>query len=99
MNNSKQREWEERYKREKSEKSKAVYASLICYSVWGITIVFLGLMYSKQGYDELYNQATPESTFFIQISVFLLFAFAIIITILYIRFKSNSRKSIAKNQD
>ena len=99
MSNDKQKEWEERYKSEKSEKSKAVYASLICYSVWGITIVFLGLMYSKQGYDELYNQATPESTFFTQISSFLLIVFALFVTVLYIRFKSNSGKSIAKNQD
>ena len=95
MNNSNQREFEERYKREQSEKSKAVYADLIVYSVWGITIVFLGLIYSWQGYAELQNQATPESTYFNQISVILLIVFAVIVTVLYIRFKPSLGKSVA----
>lgn len=95
MNNSNQREFEERYKREQSEKSKAVYADLIFYSVWGITIVFLGLIYSWQGMAELQNQATLDSTHFNQVSAFMLIAFALIVTVLYIRFKPSLGKSVA----
>ncbi len=94
MSNGKQKEWEERYRHEQSEKSKAVYANLIVYSVWGITIVFLGLIYSWQGYDEVYNRATPESTYFNQLSAILLIVFAVIVTVLYIRFRSSPGRSI-----
>ncbi|MHA2117000.1 MAG: hypothetical protein ACXABM_16000 [Candidatus Thorarchaeota archaeon] len=85
-----QKEWEERYKREQSMKPKAVYVGLIFSSIWAITIIWSILIYSWQGYAELYNEATPESTFFNQATVILLFAFAIIVTIFYIRFKVKS---------
>ncbi|MHA1576831.1 MAG: hypothetical protein ACTSU3_05670 [Candidatus Thorarchaeota archaeon] len=98
MNNDQQREWEERYKREESEKSKAVYADLTFFSTWAIVIVYSLLVYSWQGYAELYNQATPESTLFNQSTVFLLFTFAIIVAVFYIRFKLNRRRSIAKSK-
>ena len=92
-----QKEWEERYKREQSMKPKVVYAGLIFSSIWAITIIWSWLIYSWQWYAELYNAATPESTFFNQATVILLFAFAIIVTIFYIRFKLNQRRFIAKS--
>ena len=98
MSNNQQKEWEERYKREQSDKSKAVYADLTFYSTWAITIVWTLLIYSWQGYAEVYNQATPESTYFNQVTVFLLFTFAIIVAVFYIRFKLNRRRSIAKSK-
>ena len=86
-----QKEWEERYKREQSMKRKIVYAGLIFSSIWVITIIWSLLIYSWQGEAELLNAATPESTFFNQANVILLFSFAIIVTIFYIRFKLNQR--------
>ncbi|MCK4565680.1 MAG: hypothetical protein KAU48_00075 [Candidatus Thorarchaeota archaeon] len=47
---------------------------------------------------EVYNQATPESTYFNQLSFVLLLAFALIVTILFIRYKLDSGKSVATNK-
>jgi len=79
-------------------KSKAVYAGLLFCSTWAIAIIWSLLIYSWQGYAELYNEATPESTFFNLATVFLLFTFAIIVTVFYIRFKLNQRRFIAKSK-
>ena len=90
-------EWEERHKHEQSMKSKAVYAGLMLGSIWAIAIIWSLLIYSWQGYAELYNEATPESTFFNQVTVVLLFAFAIIISVFYSRFKLDQRRFVAKS--
>ena len=92
-----QKEWEERYKREQSMKSKAVCTGLMFGSIWAIAIIWSLLIYSWQGYAELYNEATPESTFFNQFTVIILYVFAIIVTVFYIRFKLNQRRFIAKS--
>ena len=86
-------EWEERHKREKSEKSKGIYADLAFCTLWGITIAYSLVIYSWQGYAELQNQATPESTYFNMVAVTLLVAFSLIVTVLYLSFKSGRRKT------
>ena len=86
-------EWEERHKRQKSEKSKGIYADLAVFTSWGITIAYSLVIYSWQGYAEIRNQATPESTYFNLAAVTLLVAFSLIVTVLFLSFKSGRIKT------
>jgi len=97
MKETNRKEWEEQHKHEQSMQSKSVYAGLMISSIWAITIIWSVLIYSWQGMAELYNDATPESTFFNQVTVVLLFVFAIIVSVFYIRFKLNQRRFVAKS--